>query len=467
MGRTDEREGHRGGSRWLVRGAGAAVAALVVAGLVPGTALAAPGDTPVAEAQAERDAAAARVGEIGAQLAQAQERVDAARRGAQIALQEYEVRRAAQEEARAAADAAAAAAERAAAELARGRAQVVAFARSSYMQGSTAPGAAALVSADGPAQLVERAALLDAAGEHRVDVVTELTVLEQQAAAADDAARVAVQAADEAEDAAAGSLAAAQSQEVSARAQAAELADRREVLEAELADAQELLLGAEGAQAAAAAQAAATAAAQARPPAPAPSVGSSSTGSSARGSSSGGSSYSGSSSSGWSSSGPSYPSYPSSSGAGSPTGTVTTAGAPSGSVVETAIAAAESQRGLPYSWGGGGSSGPSYGIPPDTGVYGFDCSGLTEYAYAQAGIRIGGTSREQYWRFRHQTVAADDLQPGDLVFWGETADHTSIYHVALYIGGGRVVQAPQSGDLVRISSMWFGGDYYGAVRPAA
>ena len=443
MGRTDERERHRGGSRWLVRGAGTAVAALVVAGLVPGTALAAPGDTPVAEAQVERDAAAARVGEIGAQLAQAQERVDAARRGAQIALQEYEVRRAAQDEARAAADAAAAAAERAVAELARGRAQVVAFARSSYMQGSTAPGAAALVSAEGPAQLVERAALLDAAGSHRVDVVTELTVLEQQAAAADDAAQVAVQAADEAEAAAAGSLAAAQSQEVSARAQAAELADRREVLEAELADAQVLLLGAEGAQAAAAAQAAATAAAQARPPAPAPS------------------------SSGWvsgsSSSGSSYPS----SGGGSPTGTVTTAGAPAGSAVETAIAAAESQRGLPYSWGGGGSNGPSFGIPPDTDVYGFDCSGLTEYAYAQAGIRIGGTSREQYWRFRHQTVAAGDLQPGDLVFWGQTADHTSIYHVALYIGGGQVIQAPQSGDVVRISSMWFGSDYYGAVRPAA
>ena len=427
MGRTDERERHRGGSRWLVRGAGTAVAALVVAGLVPGTALAAPGDTPVAEAQAERDAAAARVGEIGAQLAQAQERVDAARRGAQIALQEYEVRRAV-------------------AELARGRAQVVAFARSSYMQGSTAPGAAALVSAEGPAQLVERAALLDAAGSHRVDVVTELTVLEQQAAAADDAAQVAVQAADEAEAAAAGSLAAAQSQEVSARAQAAELADRREVLEAELADAQVLLLGAEGAQAAAAAQAAATAAAQARPPAPASSAGSSS---------------------GWvsgsSSSGSSYPS----SGGGSPTGTVTTAGAPAGSAVETAIAAAESQRGLPYSWGGGGSNGPSFGIPPDTDVYGFDCSGLTEYAYAQAGIRIGGTSREQYWRFRHQTVAAGDLQPGDLVFWGQTADHTSIYHVALYIGGGQVIQAPQSGDVVRISSMWFGSDYYGAVRPAA
>ena len=450
------RGSHPGCSRWLVRGAGTAVAALVVVGLVPGTALAAPGDDQVAEAQAERDAAAARVGEIGAQLAQAQERVDAARRGAQIALQEYEVRRAAQDEAQATADAAAAAAEQAAAELDRGRDQVIAFARSSYMQGSTAPGTAALVTADGPAQLVERAALLDAAGSHRVDVVTELTVLEQQATAAEDAAQVAVQVAGEAEAAAAESLASAQVQEVSARSQAADLADRREVLEAELVEAQEVLYGAQGAAATAATAAtaeAAAAAAQARPPAPAPS------GSSAR-SSSGSSS---SSSSGWSSS----RSPSTSSGGGSPTGTDTTAGAPTGSVVQTAIAAAKSQRGLPYSWGGGNANGPTHGIPPDTGVFGFDCSGLTEYAYAQAGIRIGGTSREQYHRFRDRTVAADDLQAGDLVFWGETSDHTSIYHVALYIGGGQVIQAPQSGDVVRISSMWFGSDYYGAVRPTA
>jgi peptidoglycan DL-endopeptidase RipA len=447
VGRTDERESHPRRSGWLVRGAGTAVTALVLAGLVPGTAVAAPGDDEVAAAQTERDAAAVRVGAISAQLAQAQERVDAARRGAQIALQEYEVRQAAQEEARVAADAAAAAAERAAAELGRGRGQVVAFARSSYMRGSTNPGAAALVTAEGPAQLVERAALLEAAGGHRVDVVAELTVLEQQAAAADDAAQTAVRAADEAEDAAAGALVSAQEQEVSARAQAAELADRRQVLEAELAEAQELLYGAQGAAAAAAAAEAATAAAQARPPAPStPSV-SSSAGSPTR--------RTPSSQSSWSS------------GGGSPTGTGTTAGEPTGLVVQRAIAAAKSQRGLPYSWGGGNAHGPTWGIPPDTGVFGFDCSGLTEYAYAQAGVRIGGTSREQYWRFRDRTVAADDLQPGDLVFWGETADYTSIYHVALYIGGGQVVQAPQSGDVVRISSMWFGSDYYGAVRPTA
>ena len=448
MSRTDERESHPRRSGWLVRGAGAAVTVLVLVGLVPGTAVAAPREAEVAEAQAERDAAAARVGEIGAQLAAAQERVDAARRGAQIALQEYEVRQAAQQEAQVAAEAAAAAAERAAAALDHGRDQVVAFARSSYMQGSTSPGAAALVTAEGPAQLVERAALLEAAGGHRADVVAELTVLEQEAAAADEAAQVAVQAAGAAEAAAAESLASAQSQEVSARAQAAELADRREVLEAELAEAQEVLYGAQGAAAAAAAEATAGAA-RARPPAAPPVSSSSPSRSSTSSSSSSGSSSS------------------SSSGGGAPTGTGTTAGAPTGSVVDRAIAAARSQRGLPYSWGGGNGNGPTYGIPPDTEIYGFDCSGLTEYAYAQAGIRIGGTSREQYWRFRDRTVAAEDLQAGDLVFWGETSDYTSIYHVALYIGGGQVIQAPQSGDVVRISSMWFGSDYYGAVRPTA
>jgi len=133
--------------------------------------------------------------------------------------------------------------------------------------------------------------------------------------------------------------------------------------------------------------------------------------------------------------------------------------------VQRAIAAAKTQLGLPYSWGGGNGSGPTYGITPDTSIYGFDCSGLTEYAYAQAGIRIGGTSREQYYRYRTQTVARADLQAGDLVFWGSGSSYTSIYHVALYLGGGKVIQAPQSGDVVKISTMWFGSQYFGAVRP--
>jgi cell wall-associated NlpC family hydrolase len=144
-----------------------------------------------------------------------------------------------------------------------------------------------------------------------------------------------------------------------------------------------------------------------------------------------------------------------------------TAGAPSASAAQRAIAGARSQLGVAYSWGGGGSSGPSYGISPDTRVYGFDCSGLTEYAYARAGIAVGGTSRDQWWNNRDKQVAATDLAPGDLMFWASGSAYTSIYHVAIYIGGGQMIEAPDRGLTVRTSSVRFGSQYFGAVRPSA
>ncbi|MFW3168458.1 C40 family peptidase [Geodermatophilus sp. CPCC 206100] len=424
------------GVRWSLRGAGTALVAVVVVGLAPGTAAAAP-DRAVSQAQAARDAAAARVGDLSAQLASAQAAADAAHQSAQIALQEYEVRRAAQEAAQAAADAAAAAAAQAQAELDRGRADVVAFARSSYMRGSTSPGAAALMSATGPAELIQRAGLLDAVGTHRVDVVAQLTALEEQASAAETTAQVAVQEATAAETEAAGSLESAKQQEIAARAQAETLVQQQEVWEAELAEAQETLYGAQGAQAAREAAESAAAAAQvarSRPPAAASTT---ATGGSSSGSSSG------------------RPPAPGG----------TTAGVPSGSAVQTAIAAAQSQAGVPYSWGGGGKNGPSKGLDPDQDLVGFDCSGLMEYAYGKAGISVGGVSRDQWWNFRNRTVAASDLRAGDLVFWASGSDYTTIYHVALYIGNNKVIQAPQSGDVVRTSQMWFGTQYFGAVRP--
>jgi cell wall-associated NlpC family hydrolase len=135
--------------------------------------------------------------------------------------------------------------------------------------------------------------------------------------------------------------------------------------------------------------------------------------------------------------------------------------------VQTAIAAAKTQLGMPYSWGGGGSNGPSYGISPDTQVLGFDCSGLTQYAYAQAGIAIGGTSRDQWWLNRRKQVATGDLQPGDLLFWGgDRSDYMSITHVALYLGNGQMIEAPDRGKHVTIASARISSStYFGAVRP--
>ena len=64
-------------------------------------------------------------------------------------------------------------------------------------------------------------------------------------------------------------------------------------------------------------------------------------------------------------------------------------------------------------------------------------------------------------------MSSNDLQAGDLVFWGtDASDPGSIVHVALYLGGGKVVQAPESGDVVKVSPMWW-RNYVGAVRPSA
>ena len=82
----------------------------------------------------------------------------------------------------------------------------------------------------------------------------------------------------------------------------------------------------------------------------------------------------------------------------------------SASAAQIAIDAAMGYLGLPYAWGGGGTHGPGPGLDPDAGVIGFDCSGLTQYAYAQAGISIPRNSRAQYAAL--PKVASDDLQAG-------------------------------------------------------
>jgi cell wall-associated NlpC family hydrolase len=62
-------------------------------------------------------------------------------------------------------------------------------------------------------------------------------------------------------------------------------------------------------------------------------------------------------------------------------------------------------------------------------------------------------------------ISASQLQPGDLVFWGSSGDPSSIYHVALYVGGGRIIQAPRTGEDVEETSMyyWIAPNFY--ARP--
>ncbi|WP_328990575.1 C40 family peptidase [Kribbella sp. NBC_01245] len=110
---------------------------------------------------------------------------------------------------------------------------------------------------------------------------------------------------------------------------------------------------------------------------------------------------------------------------------------------------ARAQLGEPYVWG---AEGPSS----------WDCSGLTMKAWARAGVQLPHYSVAQYEQVRK--ISEDELRPGDLIFWSEDADDPgTIFHVALYIGEGRMIHAPRTGRPVRIDSVyyWEAPDFFG------
>lgn len=110
--------------------------------------------------------------------------------------------------------------------------------------------------------------------------------------------------------------------------------------------------------------------------------------------------------------------------------------------------------GLPYQWDGSG---------PAAGDAGFDCSGLTQAAYAAAGIALPHNAAAQYAVTVH-VPPGQPLEPGDLVFFG--AGPATIHHVGLYLGGGLMIDAPDVGLTVRVEPA-AEPDYYAAARPTA
>ncbi|MEV4297316.1 C40 family peptidase [Microbispora rosea] len=119
-------------------------------------------------------------------------------------------------------------------------------------------------------------------------------------------------------------------------------------------------------------------------------------------------------------------------------------GPASGNALE-ALQFAYKQVGKPYRYGG-------------TGPGAWDCSGLVQAAWAAAGVRLPRTSYEQWAWGASRRVSLDELQPGDLLW------HAGYGHVGIYAGDGKVVHAPQTGDVVKIVSL---AEYHaiGAVRP--
>nr|WP_253287248.1 NlpC/P60 family protein [Corynebacterium aurimucosum] len=134
--------------------------------------------------------------------------------------------------------------------------------------------------------------------------------------------------------------------------------------------------------------------------------------------------------------------------------------------IETVISRATSQVGVPYAWGGGDANGPTQGIR-DGGVadshgdynkVGFDCSGLVLYAFAGVGISLPHYTGYQYQK--GTKIAPSEMERGDLIFYGPSGSQ----HVAIYLGDGTMVEAPQSGQNVSITPVRQGGMAPYAVR---
>ena len=92
--------------------------------------------------------------------------------------------------------------------------------------------------------------------------------------------------------------------------------------------------------------------------------------------------------------------------------------------------------GVPYVWAGASPSG------------GFDCSGLVQWAWGKAGRNLSHAADWQ--RDESEPISASELEPGDLIFYGEPPSH-----VAIYAGAGQIINAPYTGQYVQVQSMYY------------
>ena len=122
-------------------------------------------------------------------------------------------------------------------------------------------------------------------------------------------------------------------------------------------------------------------------------------------------------------------------------------------VALAALGFAERQKGKPYRWGG-------------VGPRSYDCSGLTMSAYAKAGITLPRVANDQYGA--GEPIPLDHARPGDLVFFAtDLTNPRSIHHVGIYVGNGKVLDAPYTGAFIGIRPLWTAGLLPVVVRPSA
>jgi cell wall-associated NlpC family hydrolase len=422
------------------RGLSVSTLALVILVGAGGTGLAVPppppnpSDSEIQAGKADANAKAGEVGRLTNQLAQAEQKlsqlqddVELKQEEANKALVDLQTAQDAAAQAENDAKAARTEADAAAAAIEKARDDLKSFAAASFQQGSTVGSLSAYLSADSPKDMLARAQLLDAVGGDRLNALDRLQQAQTEKANKDAAARKAAEIAQQKQDAArqakngadVAQAAAVRAQDGQA-AQNTQLEKNKSDVEQQLYAAQTKVSGLQGQRQRyqdwlaqkqredeeRARQAALAAAG----------------------------------------------------GKGRPSGGPAPSG-PAGSSIEAVIARALARLGMPYAWGGGNASGPTRGIR-DGGVadsygdynkIGFDCSGLMIYAFA--GVRsLPHYSGYQYSAGRQ--VPLSQMRRGDLLFWGGPG---GIHHVALYLGGGQVVEAPQSGLRVRIAPLRYGG----------
>ncbi|KZB88148.1 NlpC/P60 family protein [Amycolatopsis regifaucium] len=434
------------GSRTRAR-RGVTIGALGVALLlgVTGTGLAVPppppnpSDSEIDSSKAEANAKAGDVGRLTNQLAQAESKLSQLNDEVELKMEEANKARVDAETAQDAAaqadrEARSARTESDAAQAAidNARADLDKFAAASFQQGSTVGSVSAYLTADSPKELLGRAQLLDAVGGSRLNALDTMKRAQTEKANKDATARKKLEIAQERKrEAEAAKHEADNAQSAAQHAQDTQAtqnvlleADKANV-EKQLFEAQQKVNGLQGqrqryedwkAQKAREDEERARQAALAA-------------------------------------------SKPSEGGGGRPSGRPVQP-APAGASVEAVVQRALSQLGLPYAWGGGNTSGPTRGIRDggtadrygDYMKTGFDCSGLMIFAFA--GVRaLPHYSGYQYDAGRK--VPLSQMRRGDMLFWGGSA--RGIHHVAMYLGNGQMVEAPQSGLRVRIAPVRYGG----------
>ena len=411
--------------------------------VLPQMAQAAPSEEEIAAAQAAEEAAKMSVAQIEVKLAEVNASAATAMQNAQIAGEDLNEASIALNEATATANQASADADAAEAAFQEGKQQIASVAQAAYRGGGgTLDALAPYLDSDGLRSVETKQAGISSFSSSAEAKMQNVAALEQVAKVTRDAANTALAnqkaATDEVQkrtDAANQAATAAQNEAARVAAQRGayvqELATKQNTT-VELINEREAALEAERQEAARIAAEQAAAAAEAQRQADAAAAAERAAAADAS------SSYNDDGDDDYSYSAPSYsyeePAY--------------SAPSYSGGGADTAIATAKSYLGVPYVWGG-----ESYG--------GVDCSGLTMLAWESAGVDLPHLSRAQYSYGTHVPIGS--MEAGDLIFWSSNGTQSGIYHVAIYLGGGQMIEAPTFGVPVRITGVYS----WGSIMPYA